>query len=262
MEKRNNIVIMILAGMLVVVGILAVYFGITLGTSKKDTENLNQKINDMSAALEEKSKENTNLQTDLNKSNEKLDTINETVNGSSSSNTGKSVTNTIIDLNNCLNKKSSDVDGYELNSVNMGTNLNSYCKYTSTEAYVTLSEEFVENIENAKLKYKAGSKIKVEGIDKKIVDVQFLGYSQDITCTVLLFLLEDGTVNYLTYKDMVMDGNFTSSKFSNVSDVIRIQKGTVLYGKEQIGNSIGRLAPFLVRADGSFYDVGELLLDK
>lgn len=230
MEKHNSIVLIILYILVITVSVLAIYLGITLSNSKKEVDELSNQL----------TSKGNNITTDKNEvvsNNENNNTNNNVTENNNTNTLEKEFSNAVLDLEKCLN--ATEDRGYKIKSVALENN-SSFCEYSSTKAIVKMNQ---------------GKENTVTNIDKKIVDVVFTGYGQDISHTVLLFLLEDGSVNYLTYADMYRDNNFASKKLIDVKNVVRIVEGES-YSKS-IG--IGQMSPFLVNNKGEFYDVSALI---
>lgn len=227
MEKHNNIQLVVLYILIVIACIFAVYFGISLKKSEKEVIKLTSE------------NEALNNEISLNRPEK------------------NEFKNAPIDITKCLNSHVDPEYNIYYSLCTDATGL--HCGWDSTSATVVFTEEYLGNSD---AKGEANKEHKVLNIDKKIVDVQYIGYGQDVTHCILLFLLEDGTVNYLTYNDMANLNNFTSKKFKNVSNVTRILRGSV--GFERIDKKFGggRITPFLINDKGEFYDTYFLLRDN
>lgn len=94
-------------------------------------------------------------------------------------------------------------------------------------------------------------KKKVEGFDKKVVDTFIYPASTgDYLYPMILFLMEDGTVEYMKSGECISTGNLkTAGKVKCVSDVVRIVGGSVAtdYG--------GGYAIMAITSSGEFYDI-------
>ena len=94
-------------------------------------------------------------------------------------------------------------------------------------------------------------KKKVEGFDKKVVDTFISIASIDETLyPMILFLMEDGTVEYMKSGKCISTGNLkTAGKVKGVSDVVRIVGGSVAtdYG--------GGYTVMAITSSGEFYDI-------
>lgn len=236
MRRGNGIVILFLILLIIIAGVSVAYFAITANDERVYNEELESQVKQLKEEIN-KVKANANSIVDNESSTQSVPN-NVTVNENSN-------VNKAIVLNKCLNATAENAR-YSIEKLTLA-DYESVCDYTAVEAYVKISEQMAKNYYDYKVKVNFQNK--VEGLNQRIVDVIFAGYGQDITHSVLLFLLEDGTVNYLTFEDMVINNNFTTKKFDDVTGIVKIAKGI----------TERRMAPLLIKADGSFYDAGELL---
>lgn len=99
--------------------------------------------------------------------------------------------------------------------------------------------------------------IEVTGFTKKVVDVFIGGCGQGVDFPIVLFLMEDGTVEYLDSKVAIENNKFVSAgKLENVENIVRFERADAFH--ENIGGYITVIA---IDKDGYFYDVGKQVYD-
>lgn len=86
--------------------------------------------------------------------------------------------------------------------------------------------------------------------NSKVLDIQLVPLGTYSENSVLLFLLEDKIVEYLTLEDMIINNNFSNlNKIPNISNIAKIDGATHALAME------GRTVPIAIDTDGYFYDL-------
>ena len=107
--------------------------------------------------------------------------------------------------------------------------------------------------------------INITGFSGEILDILLdsIGH-HSVGGEVILFLMSDGTVEYVPLEKALKNGgnNIKSyGKVQGVSDIVRLSTvriGNITNDGEKIG---AHSNPVAIKADGSFYDVGKILHD-
>lgn len=101
----------------------------------------------------------------------------------------------------------------------------------------------------------------INNFSGKVVDIYVNGIGQDATGSVALFLLEDGTVEYIPlYKALESNNIKSSGKISGVEDVIKFYS---VGARPKGENSVGGFQTILAqKEDGTFYDLYENLANS
>lgn len=106
------------------------------------------------------------------------------------------------------------------------------------------------------MKAPTNTDIEITGFSKKVVDV-FVGmYGNGIDYPIILFLMEDGTVEYLNSKDAFENNKFVSAgKISGVENIVRIEQA----GAYEEGSG-GYRTVIAIDKDGYYYDVASKII--
>lgn len=124
--------------------------------------------------------------------------------------------------------------------------------YKSFDSTFT-EEQFVSYIGNINMP-EYGSKKKVEGFDKEVVDVLVPRTGNGIYYPLVLFLMEDGTVEYMKSGECISSGNLkTAGKVEGLSNIVRLVEIS------RYGNNGGGYSAAAITADGDFYDIMNIL---
>ena len=98
-------------------------------------------------------------------------------------------------------------------------------------------------------------KATITGFKSKVIGYFEGGLGHEITGKIHLFILEDGTIEYIKEYTMFKDNSFVSEgKLENVKDIVRIEQGFSSYPQGGGARDI-----FLIRNDGKFYSLNEIL---
>lgn len=93
--------------------------------------------------------------------------------------------------------------------------------------------------------------------EQEYVDVFGASYANEIGSFVVLFLMEDGTVQYIALGNNLVGPDYNKElelkKISGVEDIINFRSATYSDGKE------GQITIIAQKADGTFYDLRDFL---
>jgi len=92
----------------------------------------------------------------------------------------------------------------------------------------------------------------ISNFSQEIADIYIGGFGQSITGVTLLFLMKDGTVEYMPIVKAVQQGNENLKSYGKINDVNDIIK----FLTADVTSGVTTLA---VKPDGSFYDLGIIL---
>ena len=231
--KKNVFLVILIITTLVASG-LAVYFKIT---SLDNEKKLQEKIDELSLKKDELPKED-NKEIEIQ----------------------EKVVYTVPEINEekCINKKASSL--YELQ-------IKDSFFYGEGMIYVDSSKKSIHlNLDIDNINHDFGlnldeekRNITINNFSGNISDVITGCLGQDDVGDVSLFLMEDGTVEYMPVYNALKDNNIKSyGKIEGISDIVRIENASVRYSDGPGGN----LTSLAIKSDGSFYDLEEYLYDK
>ena len=163
-----------------------------------------------------------------------------------------------IDSSKCLNtgdkivfSPTSNIRNYEEFNIN----------YENGEFKIVMNKEgyFYKNKSLSEITIDIDKEYIIKGVEaSKVADIYVGGYGHDISCQLILFLMQDGTVFWLDFLDAYQKNNFTAKKTENVSNVIKFSNASSHDGVGGARTVIG------IRDDGKFYDIptATVLSDK
>lgn len=248
MESRSKVIITILSGLLVVVGIVAVYLGISLSGMEVIVDNLENELasneskqNSDKIQVKDESVENTS---------NKVETVEKVV--------YKYLPN--INEGKCLNGKE-----------NVNYTVNRYADFNGVSAYINDDGKTVGfNVNGNVIKekytdvniteYKTYS---ITNFSKKVVKVYIEGMGHGIGNEVLYFIMEDGTVEYMPiYKALKVQEFKSYGKLENVSNIVEIATGMAQASEDGSGNGPSWNTVFAINYEGNYYDIGDIVENK
>ena len=98
-----------------------------------------------------------------------------------------------------------------------------------------------------------GEKNEIKGINGKVVDFKFGRFGDSTKDSALIFLLEDGTVEYTEFNNLV--GNCTTEgKIKDLKNIIKLQNVVRVYEDDEDKDSI-----VAIDSQNNVYDIGEIL---
>lgn len=93
----------------------------------------------------------------------------------------------------------------------------------------------------------------IQGLSGKVVDIKLGRFGDSTRDSALIFLLEDGTVEYTEFNNLV--GNCTSEgKISDLKNIVKIQSVIRVYDDDEDLDSI-----VAIDSQNNIYDIGEIL---
>ena len=171
-----------------------------------------------------------------------------------------------LDFDKCINKKDTAYKPHIGDMSQLGINIivNNDLKSVSIQySSLKLNETYALGWGTTRGDYES---LGTKTLSKKISQVFIGGYGQAAGNDVILYLMEDGTVQYTPiYKEITSDTwkqSDNSKKLNsygeipNVEQVVGLSLATVTFKDSPTGGHVTTIAR---RADGSFYDLGELL---
>lgn len=248
MENRSKVIIAILSGLLVIVGIVAVYFGISLSGMDVIVNNL----------------ENELASNESNQNSDEVQVKDESVDDTSNKleATEKQIYKYLPNINEgkCLNAKE-----------NVNYTISRSADFSGLTAYIRDDGKTVGFNVNGNLikdkypdvnitEYKEYS---ITNFSKKVVKVYIEGMGQGVGNEVLYFLMEDGTVEYMPIYQTLKAQEFKSyGKLENVSNIVEVATGTAQASEDETGNGPGWNTVFAINYEGDYYDIGDIVESK
>ncbi len=158
-----------------------------------------------------------------------------------------------LDPNKCINSNNYNytLTDYSLSGVNF--------KLDQTNNTVTLYVNW-DSIVQWGISFAGirGNEYNINNFSGKVVDMYVNGIGQDATGSVALFLLEDGTIEYIPLYKALQNNDIRSyGKVNGVENIIKFYSVSAT-GKNE--NSVGGFQTILAqKEDGTFYDLHENL---
>ena len=126
--------------------------------------------------------------------------------------------------------------------------------------YITMSKEQEDLLEEyglitskSQVGLKLGEKNELTGTTGKVVDFKFGRFGDSTKDSALLILLEDGSVEYTEFNNLI--GNCTSEgKLKDLKEIVKIQSVVRVYDNKEDSDSI-----VAIDKDNNIYDVGAML---
>jgi len=98
----------------------------------------------------------------------------------------------------------------------------------------------------------------INNLGKKVIDVHAGGLSQDIGTITIIFLMEDGTLEYIPlYKALQLHNVQSYGSVANVDGIIKLYSAGAFPKDSPLGGSFTILAQ---KADGTYYDLRPILM--
>lgn len=231
--KRRSIITLLFLMIVVIVVCLIIYSFVNSNKVEKELETAKNtissnltKINE----LTEQIKESDKLTAELSKKQ-----------------VGKFVS---FDSSKCLNKE--DGIKYVLGSIKSQY---AVMNLENGKVYVELTEDFSNEFlkEGNPINLEMNTKYEVKGFTQNVVDVNVYSVGHLVNQTVMLFLMEDGSVEILPLQKIRLDGLKTFGKIKGVEKVVRIVDGVAS------GDLAGYVSPFAIAESGGFYSLATLI---
>lgn len=227
-KKKYNLILGIMIFLFIIVVGVSIAWGLGYIGVKSNENELSDQSN-LNETNNEVVENNKNIQSNENKvqadsSKEEKNTVISNVN--------------LFDLGKCLNDNDNEynVTAQSLNGY--------YLNYGDGKIKISITKDSYMN------------DYEVKGIDaSKVAEAFLLGAGQDIVYPTAYFLMKDGTVEWFNVKDAVEKNDFNAEgKISNVANVVRIVNAGV---GPKSGEGSGWIDVIAVRADGTFYNIGQ-----
>lgn len=93
----------------------------------------------------------------------------------------------------------------------------------------------------------------ITGFTKKVIDVHLGGIGQDITGDILIFQMEDGTIEYSTIEN-IMKNVSTQGKIEELNNIVKLQDVNV-----HLGEAGGHVSIIAIDQDNNCYDLGKFI---
>ena len=241
-NKRKNIYIVVFIITTIIASCVAVYFGVMWNNDK---QTLEAKIQEMSSQSNMTNKEEKN-NVEKEESDEKV---------------VYKYTRPTIDVNKCINAHK-DAEYQIIKEDSMSDDIS--CSVNKDKKSVTLSI----NWENMKKMYQINQPNEIKGnsetvtidnFSNEIIDVCVVRLGQGIGNETILFLMEDGTVEYIPIYRALKNKEYKSyGELNGLDSIVDVSKGSAVLNNnsEYVG---GHITVFAIKEDGSFYDLYEIL---
>lgn len=92
--------------------------------------------------------------------------------------------------------------------------------------------------------------------DKNVEDIYGASLGFDAYSFVYLFLLDDGSVSYITFNDILENQNFEVKKIENVDNIVKFVNISYGTASDEVGRPPTTIA---YKNDGTFYDLSKLI---
>ena len=98
--------------------------------------------------------------------------------------------------------------------------------------------------------------IEINFTDKKVQNIYSMGAGQSASANCLLFLMEDGTVEYMPLAYAIANNDFRSyGKIEGIEDIVDMVSASIS------GPGSGYATVLVIQEDGTAYDIGEQLFN-
>ena len=106
------------------------------------------------------------------------------------------------------------------------------------------------------MKRKLGKTEIIKGFSNKIDEVEIGTLGQDYMSSVILFLMEDGTVEYISLMDLLQTNNLASrGKLPQLKNIVKLQSIDVST------EEAGWMTMIAIDNEGNFYDISNIMQD-
>ena len=174
-----------------------------------------------------------------------------------------------FDSTKCLNKKDSLMSYKKMVRTNFEDKFQCYVGDDKKSVGLSIKYDFLENAFSVKLDKKKDQNVPddlntyfnttINNFSDEIVDIKASIFGNSIEGLSIIFLLKNGTVEYMPVKIAAQKNEFKSyGKLGNISDIVEICEGSVTYGDALPG---GFASIFAIKQDGSFYDLAEYVVE-
>lgn len=239
-NKRKNVYIVIFVITTIIAACVAVYFGVM-------KNNCDKEINELTANIQN----NTNEDTADNNCDDNVKVVEkEKVVYQNARPT--------FDATKCINEDSNFEYNLENRADFNGVTclINKYTKGANLSiSWNTVKEDWGINKPNGvKEDYQS---IEINNFNQEILDMNIYVFGHESKGATIVFLMKDGTVEYIPVYKALMNNDFKSyGKISELKDIVEISGGEC---SGKIGG--GYASIFAIKQDGSFYNLQPILLN-
>ena len=153
----------------------------------------------------------------------------------------------VLDSSKCINQKNmvySLSTNFDINGISI--------IYNNGNVNISITPEIVKNSYNG---INISNSSYTVNFNKKIVDIYVDGYGQSIGYETILFLMEDGTVEYIPFYYACNNNSFKTVKLDGVENIIRFVSGSA----SPVEPGGGYHTILAQKQDGTFYDLSLML---
>lgn len=258
MESRNKVIIAILVIAVIVAGVMATYYGI-------GARNTDAKIADLENKLDEANNNLATTKAELAKSNTKINDVKEAL-GASEETTTTNTTKTneyktpYVDFSNgkCLNAESENNIYYPTRSFHFLSAISASIDENGKKVTITTNGDSIKStfqVDNV-----GYNNYVVDNFSKKVVNVYIYGMGHSTGNEYILYLMEDGTVEYTKVLDSLKSNSFKSlGKIDGVSNITEVVSGNATYIEPGQDGGPGWRSIYGITSTGDYYDLGAIL---
>ena len=153
----------------------------------------------------------------------------------------------LLDSSKCINQKNMEYSLATNNDIN-----GIYLTYYDGDVNISITPDVVKNSYNG---INISNSSYTVNFNKKIADIYVDGYGQSIGHETILFLLEDGTVEYIPFYYACNNNSFKTVKLDGVENIIRFVSGSA----SPVEPGGGYHTILAQKQDGTFYDLSLML---
>lgn len=153
-----------------------------------------------------------------------------------------------INTSDCINNKN-----YDYSLVQGSNGLNFTLNQTNNSVDLYVNWEMIKRGYGIDIQGNPTSNYTINNFSGKVVDMLEGGIGQDATGTLAIFLLEDGTIEYIPLYEALKNQNIKSyGKVAGVEDIIKLYSSTAAPKDSPVGAYVTILAQ---KSDGTFYNL-------
>ena len=153
----------------------------------------------------------------------------------------------VLDSSKCINQKNmvySLSTNFDINGISI--------IYNNGNVNISITPEIVKNSYNG---INISNSSYTVNFNKKIVDIYVDGYGQSIGYETILFLMEDGTVEYIPFYYACNNDSFKTIKLDGVDNIIKFLSASA----SPVEPGGGYHTILAQKQDGTFYDISLML---
>lgn len=153
----------------------------------------------------------------------------------------------VLDSSKCINQKNmvySLSTNFDINGISI--------IYNNGNVNISITPEIVKNSYNG---INISNSSYTVNFNKKIVDIYVDGYGQSIGYETILFLMEDGTVEYIPFYYACNNDSFKTIKLDGVENIVKFLSASA----SPVEPGGGYHTILAQKQDGTFYDISLML---